>query len=105
MSTSCILVRAVGEAGTNQAKLEGVRVNYSGYPEYMLGCLNDNWYKQELHDSLFSAGEISELHSNWEDTVLYNNSQKFITDCLAEMKRQAGVDYIYYYDSALGCWI
>lgn len=105
MATSCILVRSIGEAGTNQTKLEGVRVNFSGYPKHMLGCLSDNWCDGSAVDELFNCGEISELHENWEDTVLYNNSQNFISDCLSELKRQAGADYIYYYDSALSCWI
>jgi hypothetical protein len=105
MATSCILVRCVGMAGTNQAKLEAVRVNWDGYPEHMLENLQDNWSDAAVVPELFGAGEISSLGENWEDTVLFNNSQKFVSDCMASLKKQAYVDYVYYYDSALGCWV
>ncbi len=41
MSTSCVLVRSIGECGTHQAKLEGVRVNWDGFPDRMLQAVAD----------------------------------------------------------------
>ena len=122
MSTSCILVRAnkIDECYSvvDNFVLEAVRVNYDGYPEYMLKLLNSQWKNENEDDcvlsTLFDNGEIRALGSydsffpdtsEFGVTQWYGNGQSFSGTSMSKIKQEAGADYIYFYHEELKCWI